>query len=212
LEETKSLCAQKNHSNVILKTSCFDVRDVSAFEKTVQELPRLDVLYNNAGIGEEPFAYPTDMSANEMQRIIDIDLTSVITGTAIGIQAIRKHGGGGAIVNTASMAALVPTPGTSIYAAAKGGVAHFTRSMYYLHRSEDIRVVGICPSFTETPMALSLGPERVEAMKEEVGGLLEPIEVVTGMIELVEQAAGGSLMRVTVRGGRDYWPKIRSKL
>ena len=204
LQTTRGLCG----GGVKVVTKVFDVRDARAFEEAVKGLPRLDVLYNNAGVLEGAFSFG-ELSAADVQRIVDVDLTSVLCGTAIALRAMGERGG--VVVNTASMAALLPTPAAPVYAASKSAVAHFTRSLAYLHPSRNVRVLAVCPSYTETPMVFaSADPARLQEMRQEVGGrLLLPSEVVHGMIDIVQSAPGGSLMRITVRGGQDYWPRPR---
>jgi NAD(P)-dependent dehydrogenase (short-subunit alcohol dehydrogenase family) len=211
LTETESRCRGRN-PRIALTQFCFDVRNYPVFEKILNEVARLDVVYNNAGVLEQTFSFP-DLPVEDMLRVVDINLSAVIVSTAICIRRMRQQGGG-VVINTASMASLLPTPAGPIYAATKSGVSHFTRSLAYLADAEQIRVMAVCPSYTETPMVFSSADaDRLEAMRAEVGGrLLTPSEVVQGIVEKAETGHGGALMRITVRGGRDYWPKLRTKL
>lgn len=179
----------------------------AAIAAAVEHFGRLDIVCNNAGIGGE------DLFADEpgnWQRMIDINLTAVIDGTRIAVRELRKRGTGGVIVNTASMGGLLPMPGSPVYAATKAGVINFTRSLAYLGQESGIRVNAICPTFTDTPLVRRSGEERIEEMKQQVGGILQPEDVAEGLIELVEDdSRTGAIMRVTVRGGRDYAKEIR---
>jgi NAD(P)-dependent dehydrogenase (short-subunit alcohol dehydrogenase family) len=178
----------------------------AAFAAAVQHFGALDIAYNNAGIGGE------DLFADEVgawQRMIDINLTAVIDATRIAVREMQR-GHGGVIINTASMGGLLPMPGSPVYAATKAGVINFTRSLAYLAPQDRIRVNAICPSFTDTPLVRRSGDERVEEMKQMVGGILQPEDIAAGVIELIEDdSRAGSIMRVTVRGGRDYAREIR---
>ncbi|MGE5594922.1 MAG: SDR family oxidoreductase [Hyphomicrobiales bacterium] len=179
----------------------------AAFNLASERFGSLDIVCNNAGIGGE------DIFADEpgnWQAVVNIDLTAVIDATRLAVRAMRKHGRGGIVINTASMGGLLPMPGSPVYAAAKAGVINFTRSLAYLAPQERIRVNAICPTFTDTPLVRRGGDERVEAMKAQVGGILQPEDVAEGVIELVEDdSRAGAIMRVTVRGGRDYAREIR---
>jgi NAD(P)-dependent dehydrogenase (short-subunit alcohol dehydrogenase family) len=178
----------------------------AAFAAAVQHFGALDIAYNNAGIGGE------DLFADEVgawQRMIDINLTAVIDATRIAVREMQR-GHGGVIINTASMGGLLPMPGSPVYAATKAGVINFTRSLAYLAPQDRIRVNAICPSFTDTPLVRRSGDERVEEMKQMVCGILQPEDIAAGVIELIEDdSRAGSIMRVTVRGGRDYAREIR---
>jgi NAD(P)-dependent dehydrogenase (short-subunit alcohol dehydrogenase family) len=178
----------------------------AAFAAAVQHFGALDIAYNNAGIGGEGL-FADEVGA--WQRMIDINLTAVIDATRIAVREMQR-GHGGVIINTASMGGLLPMPGSPVYAATKAGVINFTRSLAYLAPQDRIRVNAICPSFTDTPLVRRSGDERVEEMKQMVGGILQPEDIAAGVIELIEDdSRAGSIMRVTVRGGRDYAREIR---
>jgi NAD(P)-dependent dehydrogenase (short-subunit alcohol dehydrogenase family) len=164
---------------------------------------RIDIVHNNAGIterGEDLFA----PDARRWEAVLEIDLKAVILGTQLAVQHMRRQGGGGVIVNTASMAGLVPTGASPVYAAAKAGVVHFTRTLAPL-AAEGIRVNAVCPTYTDTPMVQIAGPEAIEALKQAVGGILQPEQVAEGVLELIrDDSRAGAVMRVTVRRGIDY--------
>ena len=136
--------------------------------------------------------------------MLDVDLRSVILGTRLAVRRLREQGSGGVIVNTASMAALVSTGAAPVYAAAKAGVVHFTRTLAHL-ASEGIRVNAICPTYTDTPMVRAGGPQAIEFAKQTVGGILQPEQVAEGVLQLIrDDGLAGIVMRVTVRGGIDF--------
>jgi len=174
----------------------------------VGEFGRVDIVHNNAGISEggQDFFAP---GADIWERTLAIDLAAVIKATQLEVQLMRAQGGGGVIVNTASMGGLIPMPGSPVYAAAKAGVIHFSRSLAYL-AGEGIRVNAVCPTFTDTPLVRQGGEGAIEAMKQEVGGILLPQQVAQGVLELVrDDSRAGDVMRVTVRKGIDYTFKPR---
>jgi NAD(P)-dependent dehydrogenase (short-subunit alcohol dehydrogenase family) len=164
---------------------------------------RVDIVHNNAGIserGEDLFA----PGARGWLAVLEIDLKAVILGTQLAVQQLRRQGGGGVIVNTASMAGLVPTGASPVYAAAKAGVVHFTRTLAPL-AAERIRVDAICPTYTDTPMVRAGGEQAIAFAKQTVGGILQPEQVAEGVLELIrDESRAGAVMRVTVRRGIDY--------
>ena len=94
---------------------------------TAAEGGRADIVCNNAGVGTRgPSFEETDDALWE--RTLAIDLRGVILGCKYAIPALRRRGGG-AIVNTASMAGVVGIPSDPIYAASKAGVVMLTRSL-----------------------------------------------------------------------------------
>lgn len=168
-----------------------------------EQFGRVDIVDNNAGISEiglDFFAPGSDA----WEKTLAIDLEAVIRGTQLAVQQLRRQGGGGVIINTASMGGLIPMAISPVYAASKAGVIHFTRSLAYL-ADEGIRVNVICPTFTDTALVRQHGDVIVEQMKQEVGGLLTPEQVAEGVLELIrDDSRAGAVMRVTVRKGIDY--------
>ncbi len=178
-----------------------------AFASAVEHFGSFDIAFNNAGIGGEDLF---EDETGSWTRIVDINLTAVIDATRIAVREMRRSGKGGAIVNTASMGGLLPMPDSPVYAATKAGVVNFTRSLAYLAEQDRIRVNAICPSFTDTPLVRRSGDERVEEVAKLVGGILQPEDISAGVIELIEDDMRfGSIMRVTVKGGRDFAREMR---
>lgn len=177
-----------------------------AFAFAVERFGSFDIAFNNAGIGgEELFGDETGAWA----RVVDINLTAVIDATRIEVREMRRARTGGVIINTASMGGLLPMPGSPVYAATKAGVINFSRSLAYLALEERIRVNAICPTFTDTPLVRRAGDERVEQMKAQIGGILQPEDIARGVVELIEDdSRAGAIMRCTIRG-HDYAREIR---
>jgi meso-butanediol dehydrogenase/(S,S)-butanediol dehydrogenase/diacetyl reductase len=143
-----------------------DVKDLAANEACAQacvdHFGRMDVAFLNAGIGI--YGKAPDLDPTWWREVIAIDLDSVFYGARAAILQLRK-GGGGAIVNTASISGLFGDYGLLAYNAAKGGVVNLTRALAIDHAHEGIRVNAICPGPIETPLAKGLvehpvvGPE-----------------------------------------------------
>ncbi|MEX1253418.1 MAG: SDR family oxidoreductase [Dehalococcoidia bacterium] len=178
--------------------------DVQAMlDFAVAQCGRIDIVHNNAGINEggQDFLAP---GATAWERTLAVDLGAVMLCTQLEVQHFRKQGGGGVIINTASMGGIEPMPTSPIYAASKAGVIHFSRSLGYL-ANEGIRVNAVCPTFTDTPMVRGGGEPAIKFAKERVGGILQPEQVAEGVLELIkDDSRAGAVMRVTVRKGIDY--------
>ena len=179
----------------------------AAIAKAVAEFGRLDFAYNNAGVGgEDLFAD----NAGPWKLMIDINLAAVIEGTRLAVRQMRSQNSGGVIINTASMGGLLPMPNSPVYAATKAGVVNFSRSLAYLALDSRIRVNAICPSYVDTPLVRRGGEERMNEVAAAVGGILQPEDIAAGVVELIEDdSRAGAVMRVTVRGGRDFARDIR---
>jgi 3-oxoacyl-[acyl-carrier protein] reductase len=111
----------------------------------------LDVLVNNAGhiLGRVPFA---DSDEALYRRLIDLNLTSVVEACRAALPLLRARGGG-AIINTTSVAARNGGgPGTVLYATAKAGVSTFTRGLAKEVAPFGIRVNGVAPGIIDTPL------------------------------------------------------------
>ncbi|KAF0557203.1 NADP-binding protein [Gigaspora margarita] len=108
----------------------------------------VDVVCNNIGIGQTGEFYDqTDIDS--WIKTIDINLNAVIKGTQLGIQYLKKRGGG-VIINTASLAGFHPLESYPIYTTAKYGIVGFTQSLRDLNNTNKIRVNAIAPGFVDT--------------------------------------------------------------
>lgn len=136
-----------------------DVRDPDAlsrlYDRTAAELGAFTILHNNAGL---PTGTPTwpELPVERAVALCDVNLKGVILGTRLALDPMRTAGGG-AIVNTASIAAHAPLPPEAVYAATKAGVVMFTKSCAPLAESHGVRVSCVCPGVVETPMLRKTG-------------------------------------------------------
>jgi len=139
-----------------------DMEQVQALvDGTVERFGRLDVLFNNAGIG--CFGRSDALDPETWHRVIAVDLHSIFYGCRAAIPHLRA-GGGGAIVNTASVSGLGADYGFSAYNAAKGAVVNYTRTLAIDHAAEGIRVNAVCPGTIRTALTQILmdQPKLVE--------------------------------------------------
>jgi NAD(P)-dependent dehydrogenase (short-subunit alcohol dehydrogenase family) len=110
---------------------------------------RLDVLVNNAGIGLS--APVTEMSFDDWQRQVAVNLNGVFLGVKHSLPLMRQ-GGGGSIINVSSIAGIKASPNVSGYCATKGGVRLFTKSVALecAAAKDGVRVNSLHPGITET--------------------------------------------------------------
>jgi NAD(P)-dependent dehydrogenase (short-subunit alcohol dehydrogenase family) len=165
----------------------------------------LDCALNNAGMGSggQPIA---DYPLSEWDRAIGVMLTGVFLGMKYEIPAMLARGGG-AIVNTSSVAGLTGYPGQSGYIAAKHGVIGLTRTVALEYATQGIRVNAICPGTARTPMvamALDHSPEIAEHLVGllPIGRVAEPSEIAEAAVWLCTDAASFVLgTALSVDGG-----------
>jgi NAD(P)-dependent dehydrogenase (short-subunit alcohol dehydrogenase family) len=128
-------------------------------DQTVAKFGRLDIMVNNAGIGEKPI--PIDQRpAAKWQRVIDTNLTSVFYGIKHAARAMKASGTGGVIINMSSILGSVGLNGAPAYTAAKHGVLGLTKAAALELAPSRIRVVAVQPAFIRTPL--------IEGMEESV--------------------------------------------
>jgi len=118
-------------------------------DTTVDRYGRIDVAFNNAGI-LPPTKPLVEMEESDWDRTIDVDLKGVWLSMKYEIPHMLKTGGG-AIVNTASVAGLIADPQMAPYVAAKHGVVGLTRAAAIEYSSQGIRVNAIAPGGVKTP-------------------------------------------------------------
>ena len=130
-----------------------DVSSAEACERLVaghrERFGRLDVLVNSAGVGIGGLVEDLDLKKLDLQ--LDINLRGLFLVTQAAIPMLRESHGW--IVNLASIAGTLPTPGLATYGATKAAVIALTRSLNEELDADGVRAVAICPGFVDTPMA-----------------------------------------------------------
>jgi NAD(P)-dependent dehydrogenase (short-subunit alcohol dehydrogenase family) len=123
---------------------------------------RVDVVCNVAGIADA--AMIVDVTMEQYDRLMDVDLRGVLLGTKYGVRAMAESGQGGAIVNWSSTGGLNGSMFTGVYSAAKAGVIAITKTAAVEYGAQGIRVNCLCPGFIYT--AMSAGGENIPGILE----------------------------------------------
>ncbi len=147
-----------------------DVSNYNEVEKMMQDIQsefgRLDVLINNAGIAKDRTL--AKMTAEEWQKVIDINLTSVFNCSKLALPMIIANQGN--IVSVSSFSALRGNFGQTNYTAAKAGIIGFTKTLSKEVGKFGVRVNAVAPGFIESKMT-EVMPEEVKAMVKKLTSL-----------------------------------------
>jgi NAD(P)-dependent dehydrogenase (short-subunit alcohol dehydrogenase family) len=146
-----------------------DVTDPAQVEamytRAREELGRIDVLFNNAGIAPEDDASILDTTVEAWDRVQNVNLRSVFLCCKFGIPHLLA-GGGGSIINTASFVAVMGAAVSQVsYTASKGGVLAMSRELGVEFARKGIRVNALCPGPVNTPLLQELfakDPEKAQ--------------------------------------------------
>jgi NAD(P)-dependent dehydrogenase (short-subunit alcohol dehydrogenase family) len=158
----------------------------------------VDILVNNAGIVcGEPLWPRTDPAVLALQ--VAVNLTAVIVGTRLAVEPLHRRGGG-AVVNTASIGALLPLGDEPGYSATKAGVVMFTRACAGLAASHGVRVNTVLPGLVDTPLLAKSGDGTHEAAWASDARAFMPLlsagDVADVVIELIEDDAQAGTYRI----------------
>jgi NAD(P)-dependent dehydrogenase (short-subunit alcohol dehydrogenase family) len=156
--------------------------------ETVSFFGSLDFAHNNAGVELQATVEETDEEG--WDRMLDVNLKGVWLGMKYQLPQMRAQGGG-AIVNTASLAGLLAVPGLAAYIASKFGVVGLTKAAALEVADANIRVNCVCPAATRTYMIERLPPERQAELvaPQAVKRIGEPDEVAEAVVWLCSDRA-----------------------
>ena len=160
--------------------------------ETVKLHGRLDVAFNNAGI--ETLGPITEADRGDFQRLFDINVWGVLSSMKHEIPAMLKNGGG-AIINTSSIAGHIGMAGASIYIASKHAVEGLTKSAALEFAQQGIRVNAVAPAGIETDMLDRFAGEEGSDMRagltamHPVGRLGKADEIADAVLYLASDAS-----------------------
>jgi NAD(P)-dependent dehydrogenase (short-subunit alcohol dehydrogenase family) len=163
---------------------------------TIMHYGRIDILFNNAGV---VMVKPLElMTEDEWDRVMAVNLKGAFFAIKHAVSHIRKAGGG-AILNTGSIASFTGQLSTPVYSASKGAIALLTKSLALDYGRDHIRVNCICPGITDTPMLREhmgygeTGEAAIRARLARVptGEILTPEDVARAALYLVSDDSCG---------------------
>jgi NAD(P)-dependent dehydrogenase (short-subunit alcohol dehydrogenase family) len=148
-EETVRLIKEDGGEAIFVKTNVTDSEQIKALiNTTTSTFGTLHILFNNAGVGNSEVR-SVDLSEEEWDRVIDINLKGVFLGIKYAIPELIKSGGG-AIINTSSLLGLKGQKYVSAYNASKAGVVMLTQNASLEYGKYNIRVNAIAPGVIDT--------------------------------------------------------------
>jgi NAD(P)-dependent dehydrogenase (short-subunit alcohol dehydrogenase family) len=147
-----------------------------AVKEAVEAYGGLHVLYNNAGGATSRDGKVTELELDEFWRTIGVDLFGTLLGCRFAIPVMEK-GGGGSIINTTSIRAMIGTAGADAYTAAKGGVKALTQALALQWAHAGIRVNAIAPGVVLSERVRKLLREDDPIFQKSLLGPSEPEDV-----------------------------------
>ncbi|WP_345798083.1 SDR family oxidoreductase [Castellaniella sp. MT123] len=161
----------------------------AAVQCALEHFGALHLAFNNAGIAGE-LKPAGELTAEEWQRVIDVNLSGVQHAMRAQIPAILAAGGG-AIVNMSSILGLVGSASAPAYVAAKHGVTGLTRSAALAYSAQGVRINSIHPGYIETPLLKTLDKATLEALTglHAIGRLGRPEEIAHAACFLLSEGA-----------------------
>lgn len=192
-KETVRLIEAAGGMAFFMEADVSSAADAQAMVRTAEEqYGRLDYAFNNAGI-EGAQAPTAEVTEDNWDRVISINLKGTWLCMKYEIPVMLKQGGG-AIVNTASVAGLVGFPNIAPYTASKGGVVQLTKAAALDYAKQGIRINAVCPGVIRTPMVERFlgGSAEAEAQftaMEPVGRMGTPEEIAEAVVWLCSDAA-----------------------
>jgi NAD(P)-dependent dehydrogenase (short-subunit alcohol dehydrogenase family) len=161
----------------------------AALSEAREEMGRIDVLMNNAGINPTDDGSVLETTLESWQRVQDVNLRSVFLCCKHGIPHLLDAGGG-SVINTASFVAVMGAATSQIsYTASKGGVLSMSRELGVEFARQGVRVNALCPGPVNTPLLQELYAKDQEAAQRRLvhvpmGRFAEPREIANGVLFL----------------------------
>jgi NAD(P)-dependent dehydrogenase (short-subunit alcohol dehydrogenase family) len=172
-----------------------DVSDAQAMTElvrdTVARFGGMHMAFNNAGVLPPPLPFH-EVPPSDLDHILNVDLKGVYFAMQAQVRHFLEHGGG-AIVNTASVAGIVADPHMSAYVAAKHAVVGLTKAVAIEYAQQGIRVNAIGPGFVATPMTqawLESDEFKAAFFAQNISGrAAQPEEIAGTVLHLCSDAA-----------------------
>jgi NAD(P)-dependent dehydrogenase (short-subunit alcohol dehydrogenase family) len=194
--ETVALINAAGGQAITLTGDVTRAKDVKAMlDDTITVFGRLDCAFNNAGIApyqvDASGKKTAEWSEDSFDRMIAVNLKSVWLCMKAEIIQMLAQGGGGAIVNTGSIAGLIGLQTSSAYVAAKHGVLGLTKTAALEYADANIRVNAVCPGFIKTRMTEDTMRRRGDTILSHIpsGRMGEPEEIAEMVVWLCSDRA-----------------------
>ena len=199
-QETVSQITRAGGKASFTKADVASPAGISAmFDAAEQAFGGVDIVHNNAGIMTGGSPNWPDAGNEKVHLVVGVNLGGVIMGTQEAVQRMRKRGGG-AVVNTASVAGLQPMGMDPVYAATKAGVILFTQSCAMLKDTENVRVNAVLPGMVDTPIIGKTGDGKAPAKWLEpaiaVTKMLAPEDIADAVVEYIKDDSKAGDTRV----------------
>ena len=218
IDETaaKALAEEVNAwSSVTASTAVVDVTDAAAVADLVNQVAAdhgsLDLIFNNAGIAVAGLV--DQLTLDHWDRVIDVNLKGVVHGVHAAYPVMLRQGHGH-IVNTASLAGLVPGPGLAPYVAVKHAVVGLSLSLRAEAAIRGVKVSAVCPGFVDTPLLNRVNPglpqtetgANAETLARMLGKLYQADSLAQDVLRGIEQ---NRALIVAPRSARIAWRMSR---
>jgi NAD(P)-dependent dehydrogenase (short-subunit alcohol dehydrogenase family) len=178
----------------------------AAVDLAVEQFGGLDVMFNNAGVGSK-FERLLDNDLSDFDTVIGVDLKGVMLGTQRAARQMAEQGGG-AIVNTASIAAITGGAGPIVYRTAKAAVVQFSKSAAIDLAPHNIRVNCIAPGHIPTGIT-NYDIDAVISTMQPLQRHGSPADVAEAVLYLVsERAAQITGIVMPIDGGTSAGPPV----
>ncbi len=200
LAETIAQAGLNGHLAVAIPTDVTDAESVRAlFDATKQYFGRLDLLFNNAGTGA-PAVPLADLSVEDWQRVVDVNLTGVFLCIREAFRIMKDQDPrGGRIINNGSLSAYAPRPNSAPYTATKHAIAGLTKSVALDGRTFDIACGQIDIGNAETEMAARMKTGVPQANGTiAVEPMIDPAHVAQAVVYMASLPLDANVLFLTV--------------
>ena len=171
----EALAERLGKSARFLKTDVSSRDEMQALvDYAVAEFGGLHIMFNNAGVAGASHKRFLEDDLLDFQRIIDVNLLGVMTGTQYAARHMARHGGG-SIINTASIAGTVAGFGVVTYRASKAAVIHFSKSVAIDLAEHNVRVNCLTPGHIPTELNSFVPPGMDPGLFDRLTEALRPV-------------------------------------